>query len=333
MHSYSAYGLRLESQEPLKYLPIFNNSRPHTNTITVLFSKQLPVELRGHDGWDRIENHSNSALANAAIDRSSKIWRKRQWTKISYHRDCDSKLTFYISALDNKIVCQRSTEIPFDDAESFLIGPVLGCLHRLKNNFCLHASVLSYKGSAFALVGAKGAGKSTTSAALLQAGAKLVSDDVAVVDFSTPNLTVASGYPAVRLLPKSLMPYCTDLDMWPDVLSVGEKKIIPIPNQHLSWDFDPIARPLKCIYVLQPRSDVNSHTEISNLPAAKSIVELAPHAFARYITVADAKIREFYHLGEITKSIPIRSLTCTNNIDDISDASSYILANFIGARK
>ena len=335
MNSYTAYGLHIKSVIPIPHLFSTTEKASLSDSVEVDFPDTLPEYLLSLDNWhlasSELDAKDEPSLANDITRPSCKVWKKDQWTKISYHRDSDSKLTFYISAIDRKIICQRSKEIPFSDAESFLIGPVLGCLHRLMGNFCLHASVLSYKGRAFALVGAKGAGKSTTSAALLEAGATLISDDIAVISQSETSVTVTPGYPAVRLLPKSLAQYSLDLDNWSNVLSVGNKKIIPLPNSELSWKFDSSNRPLEAIYILQPRGNAGSNVLIQNLSSAKALIELAPQTFARYIMSSPLKAQEFRALGRLIGSVNVRTLTCPNDLKVMPQLTSAILSDFSSA--
>src|SRR5215469_301127 len=50
----------------------------------------------------------------------------------------------------------------FEDAVTYLLGPVLGFVLRLRGRTCLHASAVAVGGQAIALAGSSGAGKSTT---------------------------------------------------------------------------------------------------------------------------------------------------------------------------
>ena len=57
-----------------------------------------------------------------------------------------------------------------EDVATYLLGPVLGLLLRLRGVPCLHASAVAFGDSAVAFAGSEGAGKSTTAAALASRG-------------------------------------------------------------------------------------------------------------------------------------------------------------------
>jgi hypothetical protein len=325
MHSYSGYGLDIQSTQALSYLSgKLVNAKNHANQkITVDLSNQLPEALKESDCWPRLYP------PNVEIESSgAEVWQQNGWLKVRYYKARSLALDFYISPKERQVFSHKPPEIPLGDVESFLIGPVLGCLQQLLGNTCLHASVLSYNGHAFALVGAKGAGKSTTSAALLEAGAKLVSDDIAVLKFDSESITVESGYPAIRLLPSSLEPYSGDMDGWNNVLSVGDKKIVPLPNKQLKWQFDPNKYALSAIYILQPRANIAEHILISRLAPSRSVVELAPHRYANLVIADKEKPTEFARLSKLARAVPVKTLVCNNDLQSLPSIATDILIDF-----
>ncbi len=68
-----------------------------------------------------------------------------------------------------------------------LLGSVMAALLHRRGFFVLHASAAVVAGQGIALLGDKGAGKSTTAAALLAAGHPLLSDDVVALAFPGGN--------------------------------------------------------------------------------------------------------------------------------------------------
>jgi len=69
-----------------------------------------------------------------------------------------------------------------------ILGPIMGWLLFQRGLAVLHSSAVSIDNFAIAFMGDKGAGKSTTAAAFLQAGADLITDDLLVIDMSSDQL-------------------------------------------------------------------------------------------------------------------------------------------------
>jgi len=67
-----------------------------------------------------------------------------------------------------------------------LLGPVMAWFLHLRGNLVLHASAVRWQGKSFAFLGDKMAGKSTTAAAFLRAGAGILTDDLLAFDMSDP---------------------------------------------------------------------------------------------------------------------------------------------------
>ena len=81
-----------------------------------------------------------------------------------------------------------------------LLGPVFALLLHLRGMLVLHASAIEVAGRGAIFLGDKGAGKSTTAAALVAAGHRLLIDDVLALDFSDPNgPRIAPGFPQLKL--------------------------------------------------------------------------------------------------------------------------------------
>lgn len=91
------------------------------------------------------------------------------------------------------------------DVGLFLLGSVLGFLCHQRGLLPLHASCVAYEGKVLAMAGHSGAGKSTLAALLLAQGARLLSDDVTVIDVR------AEGGPRV-------LPTYPRQKMWRDTL-------------------------------------------------------------------------------------------------------------------
>lgn len=81
-----------------------------------------------------------------------------------------------------------------------LLGPVMALLLHLRHMLVLHASAVEIGGGSATFLGDKGAGKSTTAAAFVQAGHRLVTDDLLAITFDdAQEPRVESGFPQLKL--------------------------------------------------------------------------------------------------------------------------------------
>ena len=108
-----------------------------------------------------------------------------------------------------------------------LLGPVIALLLQARGAFLLHGSALAAQdGTAFAFLGDKGAGKSTTAAAFLRAGYPLLTDDIIAIDgleCGAPQINPA--FPQVKLSHAASPALAdADLDVRPDVPLVRDKQ-------------------------------------------------------------------------------------------------------------
>lgn len=82
-----------------------------------------------------------------------------------------------------------------------LLGPVMALLLHQRNLLVLHASAVRINGRLAVFVGDKGAGKSTTTAAAIERGHGLFTDDLLPVSFARFDHPEAlPGYPSVKLV-------------------------------------------------------------------------------------------------------------------------------------
>ncbi len=94
---------------------------------------------------------------------------------------------------------------PAPDAEEQLLhlpllGPIMAIMLHMRGFLTLHASAIEIGGSSAIFVGDKGAGKSTTAAAFVRAGHRLLTDDVVALDFSDPkHPLIAPAFPQIKL--------------------------------------------------------------------------------------------------------------------------------------
>ena len=82
-----------------------------------------------------------------------------------------------------------------------LLGPIMALLLHLRGLLVLHASAVDLGGRGAVFLGNKGAGKSTTVAAFIARGHRLLADDVLAVDFpAAAEPCIVPGFPQLKLV-------------------------------------------------------------------------------------------------------------------------------------
>ncbi|MCK0127579.1 hypothetical protein [Erythrobacter sp. F6033] len=316
---YTAYGLRIRSDTALPLL------RPAVNSVL----QDLSVELFPADHvistleelrWVRDSGHRIGESSTTIEHCESRL-------KITFRRNHDSALIFYISENSARIMLRRIGDIPETDAISFLIGPIFGAICRLRAKTCLHAAVLSYNGRAFALTGDKGAGKSTTSAMLLQCGAQLVADDIAVIDQDDGHFQVQRAYPYMRVSPDVLRLLGHDVDRAQPVLSLGDKRYLPASDKGAGeGGADTIE--LSAVYFLSKRGPAGTATQINAIGPSEAIMRLNSNAYGTSLMKKPHRLQDYALFADFARTKHCRAIERANDLSRLSYLGKMLLQDF-----
>ncbi len=127
-----------------------------------------------------------------------------------------------------------------------LTGAVLGVLLHQRGLTVLHASAVAIDNQVLAFIGDKGAGKSSTAAALVARGHSLVTDDLLPIHYdSAGQAWVMAGFPQLKLWPDTAEALGIDPDRLPRIRPDVDKLAL---RSHCPEK--PQEYPLKHIYVL-----------------------------------------------------------------------------------
>lgn len=319
MFWYKVYGLRLCCTHQLSHLLSQSSDLSSAFDVTADLSNQLPTQLSSIADWQAI-------APSTQPHTEATLWHSEHWYRLRYSRDAHSALTFYLSKDGSHVYSQKPDTIPFSDIESFLIGPILGYVRCLQGLTNLHASVLSYQKKAFALLGGKGAGKSTTASALLTLGAQLVADDLATLD--NDQNQVYPGYPATRLTAQALHSYSIQHNTCLPVTSVANKYYVNLPHSQTSWQFDQHQRPLSCLYVLEARQKTLNSTKIQRLSGGASLIAVSPHRYPVHQLDKAHTQQSFVRIAQLSQDVIVKSVQCPDNIHQLNTIATHILDDF-----
>lgn len=220
-----------------------------------------------------------------------------------FHFRYADRTRVWIAASGTDVWCTWPPTASLEDTCTYLSGPILGLVLRLRGALALHASAVQIGAGAVGFAGAHGAGKSTLAAALADAGCALVTDDVL----------------HVRAEGTSWMaePFTSMLKLWPDGARLALGSAVDLPLIAEGWDKRALlpggrvaaaAAPLPLIG-FACFGDRTARPSINPLTPGTALVHLAANSSAAHLLDAEARAAEFRMLSSLVRTVPCVTLT------------------------
>lgn len=130
----------------------------------------------------------------------------------------------------NKIIVSPIAGADENKIRLYILGTCMGALLLQRKIMPLHGSAIAIDGKAYAIVGERGAGKSTLASAFIKKGFKLLSDDVIPVTFIENDPTVISSYPQQKLWQESLTAFGMDASELKPLFERETKYAVPVAD-------------------------------------------------------------------------------------------------------
>jgi hypothetical protein len=284
-----AAGLFIAADAPIPGLPVAPASSP----------PDLYIHLDSHAPWHHlpVEEFYRADYLNADQEPMVTVGRASGGFRFMY---ADGTLV-WIDAHGRRVWCRSAAGATLEDTAVYLTGPILGFVLRQRGHVALHASAVKIGDAALAIVGAHGAGKSTTAAALATRGFPLISDDVLHVR------KAASAWMAE--------PYASGLRLWPEAVSLVLGPDVSLPRLTPTWNkrllrvdaFDvtaaiaPVA--VRAILFVEEAEPAAAAPRFVSLGPAESVVRLATHSSSSHLLDDSARAREFHALADFVRSV------------------------------
>lgn len=308
--TYQIYGITLASNQPLPILAPVSTSK--TADVQVYLTQKLSLSSQ-----DEREQYSNG-------------WHKRQKADGVYY--CLSlygaKAMLNVKIAPNgKQIWISWSEIPLAEVTAILIGCVIGTALRLQGKLCLHSSVINVDNHAIAIIGAKGAGKSTTAAALAKQGYPILADDIAVLSDCGDSFLVQPGYPRLRLWKSAVNALYGDEKGLSRVFQQTDKHFVELDRDKESgWHFHSQPLPLAAIYVLGERKRSLPLQSLDVITPQVGLMHLFTHRYPQHLKLEqDEQAREFSILGRLAMTVPMRDLHRGDNLAELDKVCDVIL--------
>jgi hypothetical protein len=191
-----------------------------------------------------------------------------------------------------------------EDACTYLLGPVMGFVLRLRGITCLHASAVAIGDRALALAGFPGAGKSTTAAAFAQRGFPVIADDVVALTEDSDSFLVQPGYPRVNLWPDSVRALFGSEEALPRITPTWDKRYMALGDNGPS--FAPKPLPLGAVYILGEHEAALKSPVVEEMAGSDAFVALVANTYVNYLLDREMRRGEFEVLSRLVAEVPIR---------------------------
>ncbi len=233
---------------------------------------------------------------------------------------------FILDRQGTRIWASWQDPLTLEDTATYLLGPVLGFVLRLRGVTSLHASAIAIQDRALVLLGSAGSGKSTTAAALAVRGYPVISEDVCALYSSKGTFLVPPGYPCLRLWPDSVDTLFGRSDALPLLTPNWDKRFLDLSLREGA--FQPTSLPLGAIYLLGERSDRVDAPYVDDIPARDKLTTLVANTYVNYLLDTKMRANEFVDLSRVLSSVPLRHVTPHTEPSELSKLCDVILSDF-----
>ncbi len=191
--------------------------------------------------------------------------------------------------------------------QRWLLGPMFGLWLQRNGFLVLHANAVAINGKAVLLLGHSGAGKTTLTTALVQHGAHLITDDVAVLRQVGDSFTIAPGPPWLKLTPDTWRAFQQDSPFEPQ-LHGKANHVVPI-NRRTSASL-----PVAALFALSAGESIHCAAMHGNA----CILQLQQHAhMPRTMPILGTAANHFMLSGAFAQRVPFFALQRSQSLDDL----------------
>jgi hypothetical protein len=307
-YRYFVYGMTLQSEIPLA-LP-----------------KQGHGELGQIDLRIAPASHFSEAARSLPLHPDSEsFYQTRFLPDGSTYVRWDGVGEFMISPDGRQITGRQNDEAHEESFQVYLLGQALSYALVKQGFEPLHATAIVVNGEAAVLLGNSGFGKSSLAACFLDAGHRLLTDDLLILRPGSRGVLAYPGPPRIKLFPKLARRFHHEAACGV-AMNLESKKLI-LPLDHTQSMLDPV--PIKGIYaLLPPRATARQHAiRISVLPPRESFIALVKNTF-NYRIVTPARLqRQFEAATRVVSAMPVKKVAYPRILARLPDVRDALLAD------
>jgi hypothetical protein len=258
----------------------------------------------GFDGADYTELWYSSLFKASSGENLLDIFRRIDATGDAFWFRYEDGTNIFLEENASKLWVTWPPHYSVEDAATYLMGPVMAVMAQLRNRTGLHASAVAIDGRIVALLGAKGAGKSTTAAAFARAGYPVVADDLVLLSEENGHFIAEPAYPNVRLWPSAVEALFGHADALPTLTPTWEKRGLDLTQAGFRFQEDPL--PLAALYILGERTAVEK-PYVRPVAGNAALMQVVLNSWGHYAKPS-ILAGQLAVLGRLSSSIPIREV-------------------------
>lgn len=229
---------------------------------------------------------------------------------------------FVVSRNGRNIACRQLKNGRAEAFQTYLLGQVLSFAMLRQGIEPLHATAVAIEDVAVAFVGDCGLGKSSLGASFLQAGHRLLTDDLLVLERRGDHYLAYPGPTRIKLFPEVALAVLGHVGGDP-MNPTTSKFVIPLEEGQMATE--PL--PLAGIYVLRapPATARKSTVSIRPLAPRRAFLDLVENTFNSVIVDAPRLQRHFELFAQVASSVPVASLTYSRDLEVLPEVRDHVL--------
>jgi hypothetical protein len=300
--------------------------------IVVASDTPLGLPEYSHDGLGQVEClTAHASIFRRAVRDVSFDSRPDSWYRYACLRDgstyvrWDTVGEFIVAANGRRITCRRAEESSGESFEVYMLGQALSFALVRQRFEPLHATAVVVDDHAVAFLGNNAFGKSSLAACFLEAGHRLLTDDLLILQESPGGVLAYPGPARIKLFSKIARRFLGHTANPVRMNRDTDKLILPV-DEHLRCA-SPV--PLKVIYSLAAPRDAcrKPNASIETLSPRQAFVELLRGTFNRRLAGPERLARQFGVMSSLADFMSVKKLTYPRAIGRLQEVRGLILAD------
>jgi hypothetical protein len=295
-----------------------NSALPGLETIHAGSDRaDVCLHLGGSPAVDRCNGEElffSSSIRTESGEAMQRIWKIADGALLRI--DYADSTQFWLDTKGREVWSRWQEKSSFEDAVSYLLGPILGYVLRLRGVICLHASAVRCGQRAAVFVGPGGAGKSTLAAALALRGHGVVSEDVVALHECNNLFYTVSAYPYVGLWPDSVRALYGPGKDFAAFSPNFPKRLVRSDSSRLRFSAEMVD--VDSLFLLEERSSNLKAPFLESIDKREALMWLVGNTYANLLLDDEMRALEFAFLGRLLNSVPVKRLRAHEDFSRIA---------------